>query len=162
MKKCISLLLSCFMVFSALNCVNATTLDETTNAGETKVEYAIGETYTVIIPEEIVVAKDTETPVGYSVVVKDLLIPYGSSLDVSVEYEGKLKLFEHSATTLSYQIVKGSDSSVLSNHGKVISVPAGTVEERSESITAVLVETPVIAGNYEDIATFKINVVGSE
>lgn len=162
MKKCVSLILSCLMVFSMLSCVNATTLDETTDAGETKVEYSVGETYTVVIPEEIVVAKDSETPIEYSVVVKDLLIPYGSSLDVSVEYEGKLKLFEHSATTLGYQIIKNSDSSALSNGDKIISVPAGTVEEQSENITALLTEVPVIAGNYEDIATFKINVDGGK
>ena len=146
------------MVFGMLSCVNATTLDETADAGETKVEYSIGETYTVIIPEEIIVAKDTETPVEYSVIVKDLLIPYGSSLDVSVEYEGKLKLFEHSATTLGYQIIRSSDSSVLVNGGAVISVPAGTVEEQGETLTAKLTETPIIAGNYEDVVTFKINV----
>ncbi len=162
MKKIVSIVLSCLVVFCMLSCVNATTLDETTDAGKTKIEYSVGETYTVVIPEEIVVAKNTETPVEYSVAVKDLLIPYGSSLDVSVEYEGKLKLFEHSATTLGYQIIKSSDSSVLSNGDKVISVPAGTVEEQTENLTAVLTETPVIAGNYEDIATFKINVDGGE
>lgn len=162
MKKMFSMMLSVLLVFSMLSSVSAETLDENTSAGETSIEYSVGETYTVVIPEEIVVAKDTETPVEYSVVVKDLLIPYGSSLDVSVEYEGKLKLFEHSATTLGYQIVKSSDSSVLSNGGEVISVPAGTVEEQSENLTAVLTETPIIAGNYEDIATFKINVDSGE
>ena len=158
MKKITSIFLSCLLILSMIANVSATTLNETDDAGETKIEYTVGETYTVVIPAEVVVSKDTETPAEYDVVVKDLLIPYESSLVVSVEYEGKLKLFEHAATTLEYQMIKSSDSSVIANGGEVISVPAGTVDEQVEKISAKLIETPIIAGVYEDTATFKINV----
>jgi len=158
MKKITSIFLSCLLILSMIANVSATTLNETDDAGETKIEYTVGETYTVVIPAEVVVSKDTETPAEYDVVVKDLLIPYESSLVVSVEYEGKLKLFEHAATTLEYQMIKSSDSSVIANGGEVISVLAGTVDEQVEKISAKLIETPIIAGDYEDTATFKINV----
>lgn len=162
MKKITSIFLSCLLILSMIANVSATTLNETNDAGETKIEYTVDETYTVVIPAEVVVSKDTETPAEYDVVVKDLLIPYESSLVVSVEYEGKLKLFEHAATTLEYQMIKSSDSSVIVNGGEVISVPAGTVDEQVEKISAKLIETPIIAGNYEDTATFKINVDSGE
>ena len=162
MKKITSIFLSCLLILSMIANVSATTLNETDGAGETKIEYTVDETYTVVIPAEVVVSKDAETPTEYDVVVKDLLIPYESSLVVSVEYEGKLKLFEHAATTLEYQMIKSSDGSVIANGGEVISVPAGTVDEQVEKISAKLTGTPIIAGNYEDTATFKINVDGGE
>lgn len=149
-------------------------LNEENPSGDTTVFYKIGSTdnennpddptddeisgtYAVQIPAYIEAASKQQVPVTQDVIAKNVMIPYGTTLNVSVEYEKMLKLKDNTDITVGYTLQ--ADNENIEPGSVVVSVPAGTPESITKSaIGGVLTEDPAYAGVYSNIATFAISV----
>ena len=152
----------------------AATLDQNTPSGETKVVYKAGQTtdnkgtddpsddtvsgtYTVTIPEYIEAAAVGSEPTAQNVVAKDVLIPYATSLKVTVDFDNTLKLTDNTATGVAYDF-KVSGSKTASG-GDVMTVAAGDPNTTTTvAVSAILTQAPIYSGVYTDTATFHVAV----
>ncbi len=178
--KIISAVLAVCMVFGATSVTAfAATLDQDNTSGSATVYYqagqvidnkgtedptddVVGGTYLVTIPAYIEAAEADGTPAEYAVTAKDVLIPYGTSLKVAVEFENNLKLEDDNAVTVGYdmQAKQGSGSLTSVNTGAaILIVAAGNPDAvTTSSIAAVLTEAPVYSGTYTNTASFNVTV----
>lgn len=175
MKKTIlSLLLCAALLMTACVPAFAAALDQNTPSGDTKVVYKAGQTtddngtddpsddtvsgtYTVTIPEYIEAAAQGETPTAYDVTAQDVLIPYATSLNVSVDFDNTLKLADNAATVIAYDL-QANGASVASG-ATVLTVAAGDPDATTTStVAAVLTEAPAYSGVYNNTATFTVAV----
>ena len=158
----------------------AATLDQSNTSGSATVYYqagqvtddngtpedptddVVGGTYLVTIPAFIEAADVNGTPTEYDVTAKDVLIPYGTSLKISVDFENNLKLEDDNSVTVGYDLQARQGSGFLAsiNTGAaILAVDAGNPDTiTTSSISAVLTDTPVYAGTYTNTATFNITV----
>ncbi len=178
--KIISAVLAVCMVFGATSVTAfAATLDQDNTSGSATVYYqagqvidnkgtedptddVVGGTYLVTIPAYIEAAEADGTPAEYDVTAKNVLIPYGTSLKVAVEFENNLKLEDDNAVTVGYdmQAKQGSGSLTSVNTGAaILTVAAGNPDAvTTSSIAAVLTEAPVYSGTYTNTASFNVTV----
>ncbi|MDE6477351.1 MAG: hypothetical protein K2L48_04155, partial [Mycoplasmoidaceae bacterium] len=101
-------------------------------------------------------------PTEYDVTAKDVLIPYGTSLKIAVNFENNLKLADDNSVTIGYdlQSKQGLGSLVSVDTGvTILTVNAGNPDAITiSSIAAVLTDAPVYSGTYTNTATFNITV----
>ena len=179
--KVISALLAVCMVMGATSVTAfAATLDSDNTSGSATVYYqagtvtndngtpddpsddTVGGTYLVTIPAFIEAARVDGTPAEYDVTAKNVLIPYGTSLKVAVDFENNLKLADDSSVTVGYDMQAKQDAGSLAsvNSGAtILTVAAGNPDAVTTSqIAAVLTDTPVYSGAYTNTATFSVTV----
>lgn len=178
--KVISALLAVCMVFGATSITAfAAELNQDNTSGSATVYYqagqvvdnkgtedpsddVVGGTYVVTIPAYIEAAEVNGTPAEYDVTAKDVLIPYGTSLKVAVDFEDSLKLADNNSVTIGYdmQAKQGETSLASVNTGAtILTVAAGNPDAVTTSqIAAVLTAAPVYAGTYTNTATFNVTV----
>lgn len=65
----------------------------------------IAGTYTVSIPAYIEAAAQEQVPAEQEVSAFDVLLPYGTKLLVSVDFENHLSLLNHESVTVEYQML---------------------------------------------------------
>ncbi len=122
----------------------------------------VGGTYLVTIPAYIEAAEVDGTPTEYDVTAKDVLIPFGTSLKVAVDFENNLKLADDNSVTVGYdmQAKQGAGSLASVNTGAtILTVNAGNPDAvTTSSIAAVLTDAPVYSGSYTNTATFNVTV----
>lgn len=177
MKK----ILTIFMAVMLVACISvptfAATLNQDNPTGTATVVYQAGKvtddndtpddptddtvdgTYTVTIPDYISVAAMGATPTEYDVTAKDVLIPYGTSLTVDVEFD-ELVL---GSVTLGYDMKANPQSAgtldKITSGATILTVAAGNPTAVTTSkIGAVLNEAPLYSGTYTDTATFTVSV----
>lgn len=173
-KTILSLLLCAALMLTMCIPAFAATLDQNTPSGDTKVVYKAGQTtddngtddpsddtvsstYTVTIPEYIEAAAQGETPTTYDVTAQDVLIPYATSLNVSVDFDNTLKLADNAATVIAYDL-QANGASVASG-ATVLTVAAGNPDAATTStVAAVLTQAPSYSGVYTNTATFSVAV----
>lgn len=113
--------------------------------------------YTVQIPAYIEAAAKQQSPVTQDVTAKNVLIPYGSTLNITVEYEKTLKLKSNPDITVGYTLQ--ADNENVDSGSVIVSVPAGTPEASAKAaIGGILLEEPSYAGVYANVATFAVSV----
>lgn len=177
MKKIKSILsiVLCVSLLTALTIPSfAATLDQNSPSGEAKVVYKAGQTtddkgtedpsddvvsgtYTVSIPEYIEAAAQGETPTAYDVTAQDVLIPYATSLNVSVNFDNTLKLADNTATVIAYDLQANGAS--VSTGATILTVAAGNPDAATTStVAAVLTQAPSYSGVYSNTATFSVAV----
>ncbi len=152
----------------------ATTLTQDTPSGSAKVVYKAGQTtddnetddpsddtvsgtYTVSVPEYIEAAAQGEIPTEYDVTASDVLIPYATSLKVSVDFDNTLKLADNTETVIAYDLLANGTS--ISTGATVLTVAAGDPYTSSTStVAAELTQKPSYSGVYSNTATFNVAV----
>lgn len=107
--------------------------------GTTTVTYSVSDSWSVTIPESIVVGG-----AGGDVVVKDVVIKEGNQLKVTVASAHSWKVQDEAGHGFTYQL-KADGSEVIT--GDVLAVDAGTTEEQKKSLTAEL-NDPTNSGKY--------------
>ncbi len=179
-SKILSALLAVCMVFGATSVTAfAATLDQDNTSGSATVYYqagqvidnkgtedpsddVVGGTYLVTIPAYIEAAEVNGTPAQYDVTAKDVLIPYGTSLKVAVDFENNLKLEDDHSVTVGYdmQAKQGAGSLASVNTGAtILTAAAGNPDAvTTASIAAVLTDAPVYSGTYTNTAAFNVTV----
>ncbi len=117
-------------------------------------------TWGVTIPTYIDVAEKDGTPTEYSVVAKDVLIPYETNLTVTVDYD----ILELSGNTLAYKMQadpQGANGALsdIETGATVLTAAAGDPKAVTTSqISAVLTAEPLFSGNWADTVTFTVSV----
>ncbi|MDE5995080.1 MAG: hypothetical protein K2G60_06170 [Oscillospiraceae bacterium] len=117
-------------------------------------------TWSVTIPTYINVAKKDSVPTEYSVVAKDVLIPYDTNLTVAVDYDA----LELSGNTLAYKMQADPQSSNgtladITTGATILTAAAGNPTAVTTSqIGAVLTAKPVYSGIWTDTVTFTVTV----
>ena len=152
----------------------AATLDQNTPSGNAKIVYKAGQTtddkgtedpsddvvsgtYPVSIPEYIEAAAQGEAPTAYDVTAQDVLIPYATSLNVSVDFDNTLKLADNTATVIAYDLQANGAS--VSTGATILTVAAGNPDAATTStVAAVLTQAPSYSGVYSNTATFGVAV----
>lgn len=174
-KSALSIIL-CAVLLSTIAIPSfAATLNQNTPSGDTKIVYKAGQTtndngtddpaddtvagtYTVSIPEYIEAAAQGETPTAYNVTAQDVLIPYATSLKVSVDLDNTLKLADNTETVIAYDFQANGTS--VSTGATILTVAAGNPDTPSTStVSAVLTQAPSYSGVYSNTATFNVAVV---
>lgn len=173
-KTILSLLLCAALMLTMCIPTFAAALDQNTTSGDTKVVYKAGQTtddngtddpsddivsgtYTVTIPEYIEAAAQGETPTAYDVTAQDVLIPYATSLNVSVDFDNTLKLADNAATVIAYDLQANGAS--IASGATVLTVAAGDPDTTTTStVAAVLMQAPAYSGVYSNTATFTVAV----
>lgn len=174
MKKLLSILLSVALLCALTIPSFAATLDQNAPSGTAKVVYRAGQvtdnkgtedptddtisgTYTVSVPAFIEAAAQGETPTAYEVTAQDVLIPYATSLSVSVGFNNTLKLADNAATEIAYDLQANGES--VSTGATVLTVAAGAPDAvTTSSVAAVLTQAPAFSGVYTNTATFNVAV----
>ncbi len=173
-KTILSVLLCAALMLTMCVPAFAATLDQNTTSGDANVVYKAGQTandngtddpsddsvsgtYTVTIPEYIEAAAQGETPTAYDVTAQDVLIPYATSLNVSVDFDNTLKLADNTATVIAYDLQANGAS--VSTGATILTVAAGTPDATTTStVAAVLTQAPAYSGVYSNTATFTVAV----
>lgn len=115
-------------------------------------------TYTVSIPAYIEAAAQEQTPEEQEVCAYNVLLPYGTKLLVSVDFENHLSLLNHESVTVEYQMQANGNR--ITAGDTILSVPAGNPDAVNRTaIGSVLSAKTVYAGMYTDTAAFTISVV---
>lgn len=118
----------------------------------------ISGTYTVSVPAYIEAAAQGQSPTEQAVSAFNVLLPYGSELLVSVDFDNYLSLLNHESVTVGYQMQ--SKGSLITSGDTILSVSAGNPDVvTGASIGSVLSSKPVYAGMYTNTATFTISAV---
>ena len=133
------------------------------NTPDDPTDDTMGGTYTVTIPDFINVAGKDATATVYDVVAQDVLIPFNTSLKVSVDFENHLKLNDNTDTIISYDLKSNPQSegtlSSISTGNTVLTVAAGTPDAVTTSqMSANITEVPSYSGIYENTVTFNVAV----
>lgn len=180
-KKVLSLLLIATLVMSLSSVsVFAATLDQDTTSGSATVAYTAGQisddkgtedpsddtisgTYTISIPEYINVAAVGDNPTVYNVTAQNVLIPYNSSLEVSIDFDKTLHLSDNASTTLTYDMLANPQStgklSSIESGAIILTVAAGNPDAVTTSnVAAILTQKPSYAGVYKNTANFSVIV----
>lgn len=184
-KKTISKILSAFLAVCMIMGITSVTafaadLDQDNTSGSATVYYqagqvlddngtpedptddTVGGTYLVTIPAYIEAADKNSVPAEYDITAKNVLIPYGTSLKVAVDFENSLKLADNNTVTIGYdlQAKQGGASLASVNTGAtILTVAAGNPDAvTTSSIAAILTEAPVYSGTYTNTAVFNITV----
>lgn len=173
-KRIIAVALMIVMMFSISVTSYAAELNQDKNAGTANAVYKAGTTtndngtpdpsddsvdgtYTITIPDYIVVAPDASQETMYDVTAKNVLIPYGTSLNVSVTFEPELKLDYNDSVLLGYQLK--NKSIVVNTNDKIVTVVAGNPDAvTTTQVSAVLTEKPLYAGVYTDTVIFTSSI----
>lgn len=114
-------------------------------------------TYTVTIPEFIKAAKVGETPVTENVTAKEVLIPFGKTLNVKVAFADSLVLADNADTKITYDLQNQGEK--IATGDTILSVAAGNPDAvNSTALGAVLTQAPSFSGTYNDTATFTVSV----
>lgn len=74
-------------------------------------------TYTVSIPAYIEAAAQNQIPAEQEVSVFDILLPYGTKLLVSVEFENHLSLLNHESVTVEYHMLANGNRITAGDDG---------------------------------------------
>ena len=115
-------------------------------------------TYTVSIPAYIEAAAQNQIPAEQEVSAFDVLLPYGTKLLVSVDFENYLSLLNHESVTVEYQMQANGNR--ITAGDTILSVSAGNPDAVNRtSFASVLSAKAVYAGMYTDTATFTISAV---
>lgn len=174
MKKIITII--SFAMILCLSAVPAfaSEINEVTPNGQSTVYYKIGDitnpnnpddptddeiagTYTVSIPDFIDAASSQQTPITQEVTASDVLIPYNTTLSVSVNYDKTLRLKDNPDITVGYTLQK--EGANINTGAMVLSVPAGNPNAVTRTaVGAILTENPVYSGVYTNTATFAVSV----
>ena len=169
MKKVLFMISILAVMLSTMAPVFATskiTTDSTDKTSNVLVTYGVENTYTVTIPAEFKLSGTTilEGPVSAS----DVVIPYGTSLNVTIEsdnYDSTWNLVDlkegASANKVPYNIGKSkSDNTVgtvVASKDVVLSVSAGT-KTGSQTLYVQVPTVPTVAGDYQDTIKFTVEV----
>lgn len=160
MKKFFAILLTVTMMATMTMTAFAATING--DEGSVEVTYGVDEKYIVNIPANTSL---TENGVPMEVSAKDVVIPYGNKLTVSVSStnysDSKWYLVDtvNAENKLEYSI-KNGDNAVASGDA-ILTVAAGTTEEQKVTLTAKLEDTATISGTYKDTITFNVSVVAA-
>lgn len=173
-KSIVSVMLCAALIAAMAVPSFAATLDQNTPSGNAKIVYKAGQTtddkgtedpsddvvsgtYTVSIPEYIEAAAQGEAPTAYDVTAQDVLIPYATSLNVSVDFDNTLKLADNTATVIAYDLQANGAS--VSTGATILTVAAGNPDAATTStVAAVLTQAPSYSGVYSNTATFGVAV----
>ncbi len=150
------------------------TLNQDTSTGTATVYYQAGKvtdpgtpedptddtvngTYIVTIPEYIKAAKVGETLVTENVTAKEVLIPFGKTLNVKVAFADSLVLADNADTKITYDLQ--NQGAKIATGDTILSVAAGNPDAvTSTALGAVLTQAPSFSGTYNDTATFTVSV----
>ncbi len=176
MKKFISIFLCVVSIFAMAVPSFAATLNETNTSGSMIADYKAGYTsddkgtedptdddvvgsYTVTIPEYIVVTEAGQDIQNQVVKINDAMLLYDTIMYISVTYTS-LKCGRQS---IAYKMQRAEDGSNyyidVASGSNIIEVRAGNpTTERRMKLSAVLTESAVFAGNYTDTVVFNITV----
>lgn len=118
---------------------------------------AVNGTYIVTIPEYIKAAKVGETPVTENVTAKEVLIPFGKTLNVKVAFADSLVLADNADTKITYDLQ--NQGAKIATGDTILRVAAGNPDAvNSTALGAVLTQAPSFSGTYNDTATFTVSV----
>lgn len=160
MKKIISLALAVMLITTMSVTAFAATIEG--ESGTVDVTYGVSESYTVTIPASTSL---TENGVSMEVSTKDVVIPYGNQLTVSISSnnynEGKWYLVDSANTSnkLEYSMKNGEND--VASDSTILTVAAGTTDEQKVTLTATLVGTATYSGTYKDTLTFNVSVASA-
>lgn len=185
-RKFISKLLACVLALTMILSIGtisafAGTLDQNNPSGTATVYYqagkvtnnggtpddptddTVGGTWTVSIPAYIEAAAKGGTPTEYNVTAKNVLIPYNTSLKITVAFTDELTLSGNGSVILDYDLqAKQSGASALSSvstGATIMTVAAGNPDAETTTIVgAVLESSPLYSGTYTNTVTFSVTV----
>ena len=156
MKK-IFLALAMTMAIGSVATVFAadTTKELTNDTGETKVEYTMPQSYTIVIPVDFKL-EAKGTTVTREVSARNVFIAYNKKLQVKVNStnasESKWYLKETDDNKLEYSIESG-DTTIVKND-VVLEIAAGDTNGGKSVLEFGLVSDVTKAGTYQDTLTF--------
>ena len=170
MKKFLSLLLGAaiFCTMSITAFAAEITIDSE-QTSDTVVEYGVEASYVVSIPDRVLIGEDY-TGSG-TITVSDVLIPYGSTLVVSLNsdsfvadedawWSGHYTLTNAADAndTLDYTIHVGEE--IVANDLAVVSIESGELPDGEAQVVLdfALMEEPTKAGQYNDTLTFSVGM----
>lgn len=158
MKKIVSLVLALTLCLSLG--VTAFAAEITVNSAQsatTTVTYGLDSSYTVVIPESVVI--DSESYKGDTAVsASDVMLNYGETLNVTVTEIDVLVDAADAANTLTYKVGKTDGADDVTNGTVVLSVESGNVEGGEQALYFELTQDVTKAGNYSDTLTFTVSV----
>lgn len=162
---CLTLVLSIFslpfnMVFAA-----DTELTQDHTSDSAVVEYnnlgAGDGSFLVTIPDCIIPVDIGEHRNPYNVSATNVIIPYGTQLNVYVRHNNTVYLQNAFQNKLNYNMFNGVNEyaeTIVENGDGILSIPAGQVDGGSTVVSAELTQSPLYAGVYVGTATFYIDV----
>lgn len=134
------------------------TQDSQEPSGKISVDYNMGVTYTVTIPASVTFT-DAEKRVERSLLVVDVLLDEGSSLNVNISSLNDFQM-RNGESYIDYYIMYNYSTVPEGNNYNILTVDAG---ERSgwvilDFITELNKENALYAGNYNDTLTFTVSI----
>lgn len=160
MKKILSLA----MVFCLCLCMGVTAFatDITVDgvqSGTTNVAYGLESSYTVVIPDTIIIDSDTHKGAG-AVSASDVIIAANTSLRVTLAGKDALVDEADADNKLTYKIGKTDGGSDVDNDTVVLTVASGAAwdTEVVQNLFFELTQDVTKAGNYSDTLTFTVTV----
>ncbi len=89
--------------------------------------------------------------------LKEVLIPYNTTLSVDITYDSELKLKENNDVTIGYGLqVNGAD---INTGDTILTVDAGNpTGVTTVAIGGILTEAPIYSGMYANTAKFVVSV----
>lgn len=165
MKKIFSIFLVVTMLFSMSITSFAGEITTDNTSQNVTVTYGASQSFTVTIPSAINI--DDSGAYETIVTAEDVLIPYGSVLNVTVDSlnaDGEdwyLTDVSNDENFLTYSILSGNpdgDINMVANGGNVLSCPAGFDDIMEYMIRFELIDIPTRAGTYKDTLTFTVSV----
>lgn len=129
--------------------------------GNTVVTYGMSQGFVVTIPADFNIGSSLEATAD--VVASDVMIPYGTTLNVRVsgdDYVDKWELIDVASATnkLTYAITQDSGAKTINNNDIVLAVDSGDVTGATETLEFKITDTVVKAGTYQDTLTFTVSV----
>ena len=173
MKKILSLVLAIVFMFALAIPAFAETISDfaQTGGGTVTATYTVTGHYTITIPADFTLAKQTETSATASqtVTVQNVLIPSGKTLTVTLSAasfaEGKFYLVNSTNSKIPYTISNTEDikeaTNITTNNATIITVAAGSLE--TDGYNAVLafdadISKAIYMGAHTDTLTFTSSV----
>ncbi len=159
MKKLISVGIAAVLAVSCgIQCF-ATELNEQGNTSSVETELTTSSHYSVTIPKYIRTVKPENVTEEYTneITASGVLLGNGERLRVICEYSGKLTDERSSLNTLDYKIISGEKE--VESGSCVLTVKSGYADsEFKTGFDAVLTADAVYSGQYNDTATFSIEI----
>ena len=166
MKKVITILLAAAMLTSACITAFATNIDQDTPApqsGSTSVTMNVSPSYTVTIPESVVLVEQTDGTYAKDAVVTATNIRLNNSKQINVTIESDFLLDNaQGASSLPYALTINGSKKASGDTVAAFDTNADLTLVQESDTLHFAADTPTYAGDYSDTVTFNIAVADAD
>lgn len=118
---------------------------------DTTLQYSVGNSYTLTIPDYIEANTD-----GQTITISDAVIPADYEIDITANFDGLLKLQNYPNITLPYTLF--SNGNEVADSESVLKKHSGETSDSSAVISACVTDQPIYAGTYLATVTFSADL----